>query len=148
MNLNISNINNDNNNIQENNDKLINQYIDCCIGTHGSHYDISLTIFEILKNKYRYIGSNNWEYFDNISNKWLIDDKIDRFKYDIRNIVSNYFVTRSIYWDEKSKEDAGNINISIDHQLRSVRLLQCSLKLKDNKYILTLIKEAKQLFNI
>ena len=87
MNLNISNINNDNNNIQENNDKLINQYIDCCIGTHGSHYDISLTIFEILKNKYRYIGSNNWEYYDNITNKWLIDDKIDRFKYDIRNIV-------------------------------------------------------------
>lgn len=148
MNLNISNINNDNNNIQENNDKLINQYIDCCISTHGSHYDISLTVFEILKNKYRYIGSNNWEYYDNITNKWLIDDKIDRFKYDIRNIVSNYFVTRSIYWDEKSKENSNNINISIDHQLRSVRLLQCSLKLKDNKYILTLIKEAKQLFNI
>jgi hypothetical protein len=105
-------------------------------------------VFEILKNKYRYIGSNNWEYYDNIANTWLIDDKIDRFKYDIRNIVANYFVTRSIYWDEKSKENSNNINISIDHQLRSVRLLQCSLKLKDNKYILTLIKEAKQLFNI
>lgn len=125
---------------------LINQYIDCCIGTNGSHYDISLTIYEILKNKYRYIGTNNWEYYDYCDDIWKTDDKNDRFKYDIRNIVSNYFIERSIYWDKKSKEEKDNCNISIDHQLRSVRLLQYSLKLKDNKYILTIIKEAKELF--
>lgn len=165
MNLNISNINCDiyfnkmllntnetfeNSNIIVNilndDDTLTNQYIDCCISSNGSHYDISLTIYEILKNKFRYVGTNNWEYYDDINKIWKIDDKTERFKYNIRNVVSNFFIARSIFWDKKSKEETDNCNISIDHQLRSVRLLQCSLKLKDNKYILTIIKEAKQFF--
>ena len=124
--------------------KLINDYIDCCIGTNGSHYDISLTIYEILKNDYRYIGNKNWEYYDISDNIWKIDDKIIKFKFDIKNIVANYFVTRSLYWEEKSK--VNNINISIDNQLRATKLLQYSYKLKDDKYILSIIKEAKQLF--
>lgn len=167
MNLNISNIDNDlylhdsyfnnvyNNNIihissisQNTNDtnNLVNQYIDCCIGTNGSHYDISLTIYEILKNKYRYSGNKLWDYYDNTENTWKNDEKNQRLKYDIRNVVSNNFVIRSVYWENKSTENNININISNDHKLRSARLLQCSFKLKDDKFILTIIKEARQLF--
>lgn len=151
--INIVNIDNDtdsddieNDINDENNKNIINQYIDCCIGSNCSHYDISLTIYEILKDKYRYIGNKIWQYYDIEKNIWINDEKTDRLKCDIKNIVCDHFLTRSLYWIEKSKEKDIATNISLDHQLRSARLLQCCYKLKDNKFILILLKEAKQLF--
>lgn len=154
MNINSENLNFDIKEYPEQNvvivnkkDNLLYQYIDCCIGSSGSHYDIALTIHEILKNNYRYIGNKTWQYLDKEKNVWLNDDKNEKLKTDIKTIVCDQFIFRSLYWDERSKEKDIAINVSLDHQLRSAKLLQCSYKLKDNKFILLILKEAKQLFD-
>ena len=122
---------------------IIEKYIDCCI-TNGSHYDVSQACVEILKGKYRYQGNNIWEYL-NDNQEWIVDDKQYIFKHDIRTIVCNQFIQRSLYWDNKSRQ-ATDINISIDDNFRSNKLLSISSKLKDDKYISTIIKESKQFF--
>lgn len=129
------------------NDDLVSQYIDCCIGSNGSHYDIALVIHETFKDKYRYIGNKVWKYWNENEKEWIIDDKCDKLKNDIKFEICNLFINRSIYWDNKSKDKNITNNISIDHQLRAIRLLQCSYKIKDNKFISHVIKEAKQLFD-
>ena len=122
---------------------IINNYIDCCIGSNGSHYDISLVIYNILKDDYRYIGNNMWEYKNN--DDWLVDEKNVRLKYSIKSTVNNFFIERSKYWIEKTNDN--DINIEIDNKLKSLRILQFSNKLKDDKFILQIIKEVKQFYD-
>lgn len=124
---------------------LIEKYIDCCI-INGSHYDISLACVELLKDCHKYIGDNVWE-FKNNNNEWCVDDKCSNLKNDIKTTVCNAFIERSIFWENKSRQDS-DINISIDDKFRSSRLLKISSKLKDDKYISTIIKESKQFFNL
>ena len=45
----------------------INNYIDLCV-INNSHYDISFVVYKILKDKYRYIKNNSWEYLDKNNN--------------------------------------------------------------------------------
>lgn len=122
---------------------LLEQYIDCCI-INGSHYDIALASVEILKGKFRYIGNKNWEYI-NDANEWILDDKKKNLKYAFKTIVCSAFIRRSIFWEEKSIEDENDVNLFIDDRFRSNKLLMISSKLKDDKYILTIIKECRQL---
>ena len=122
---------------------IINNYIDCCIGSNGSHFDISLVIYNILKDEYRYIGNNIWEYKNN--DDWLIDEKNVRLKYSIKSTVNNFFIERSKYWIEKTNDN--DINIEIDNKLKSLKILQFSNKLKDDKFILQIIKEVKQFYD-
>ena len=88
-------------------DNTINDYIDICIGSNGSHYDVSKVIYEVIKNKFKYMGKNIWKYNDEI-----VDDK------------NNY----------------------LKNELKSSILLQIAGKLKDSKYIISIIKELKQFF--
>lgn len=120
----------------------IEQYIDCCI-TNGSHYDVALASAEILKDKHRYAGKHLWEFLQD--GVWIIDDKQTNLKTSMRTAVCNAFVERSLYWISKSIEDQNDVNLFIDHRFRSNKLLSISSKLKDDKYILTIIKECKQL---
>lgn len=122
---------------------IINNYIDCCISSNGSHYDISLVIYNILKDEYRYIGNNIWEYKNN--DNWIIDEKNIRLKYSIKSTVNNFFIERSKYWIEKTNDN--DINIEIDNKLKSLKILQFSNKLKDDKFILQIIKEVKQFYD-
>lgn len=124
------------------NTNLINRYIDCCIGSNGSHYDISLVIYEILKDKYRYLGNNIWNY-KNQNEEWVIDIN-NNLKNDIKSVVINYFLNRSNYWTEESK--ISDINLSIDNQIKSIRILEYSNKLKDEKFLKDILKEIKQFF--
>lgn len=133
--------------MDENTSSLINNYIDCCIlNKNSSHYDISLTVYEILKKKYRYNGLNIWEYFDDINNIWCIDEKCIHLKNDIQTIVCDNFLRRALYWDNKN-EGSDNINININCKLRSEKLLSCSNNLKNDKYISIIIKESRALFD-
>jgi len=122
----------------------INNYIDCCIGSNGSHYDISLVIYEIIKDNYKYVGDNIWEY--NNHGNWTIDIKNQQLKLDIKTIVINYFLDRSKFWTDKSNDESENQNVRFDSQLKSVKILQISNKLKDDKFIIQIIKEVKCLF--
>jgi len=124
---------------------MLNDYIDCCIGSNGSHYDISLVIYEIIKNKFKYIGNNIWEYKKD--DEWINDEKNINLKSEIKSNVTNYFLERSKYWINKSI-DENNIdkNIEVDNNLKSLKLLQISNKLSDDKFISNIIKEIKQFY--
>lgn len=122
---------------------IIEKYIDCCI-INGSHYDVALACVEVLKTNYRYIGNNLWEYIDDL-HQWHVDEKQAKLKHDIKTKVCNAFVERALYWENMSSVDH-DINLSIDAKFRSNKLLIISSKLKDDKYILTIIKESKQFF--
>jgi len=113
--------------------------IDTCI-TSNTDYDIANVIHKILKDKYKYIENNTWEYFDDISNKWNIDIKNKNFKNAIKNDVCKEFIQRSIYWANKTK----TVNSKTD--IMSSKLLFIGNKMKDDKYISNIIKECKQFF--
>lgn len=126
-------------------DNSINDYIDICIGSNGSHYDVSKVIYELIKDKFSYIGKNNWKY--NNKGKYEIDDKNNNIlKNEIKSNVINAFILRGSYWDDKAIAE-NNINLSNDYKLKSFILWQIAGKLKETKYILCIIKELKQFFN-
>ena len=113
--------------------------IDACI-TNNTDYDIAKVIHKILKDKYKYIENNMWEYFDDISNKWIIDIKNKNLKNAIKNDVCKEFIQRSIYWANQTK----TVNSKTD--IMSSKLLFIGNKMKDDKYISNIIKECKQFF--
>jgi hypothetical protein len=127
-----------------NTDNYFNNYIDICIYSNGSHYDVSKVIYEIIKNKFIYCGKNIWKYTTDSKN-YIFDDKLYYIKNEITSNVINHFIIRSTFWDDKSIQE-NNINISNDYQMKSVTLLQIANKLKDTKYINCIIKELKQFF--
>lgn len=124
---------------------LLEKYIDCCI-INGCHYDVSLACVEILKTNYKYKGNNVWQFLDD-NGVWHIDEKHAKLKHDIKTKVCNAFIERSLFWENMSRDDI-DINISIDAKFRSNKLLIISSKLKEDKYISTIIKESKQFFDI
>jgi len=110
-----------------------NYLLDKCIDSKGTHYDISLYIYEKIKNIYKYTNENQWLYFDN--NIWNIDINLNYITNIIKSIIVNDFITRSLYWD--------NFN---DCSIKSIRLLEIANKLKNNKFIKDIIKELKQFY--
>ena len=122
----------------------LNEYIDICICSNGSHYDVSKVIYELIKDKFSYCGKNIWKYNNN--NNIIIDEKLNYLKNEIKTTVINTFILRGNYWDNKALIEH-NINISNDYKIKSSILLQIANKLKDNKYLGHIIKELKQFFN-
>ena len=122
----------------------LNEYIDICICSNGSHYDVSKVIYELIKDKFSYCGKNIWKYNNN--NNLIIDEKLNYLKNEIKTTVINTFILRGNYWDDKTLIEH-NINISNDYKIKSSMLFQIANKLKDNKYVINIIKELKQFFN-
>jgi hypothetical protein len=122
----------------------LDEYIDICIGSNGSHYDVSKVIYELIKDKFIYSGKNNWKYNEN--NEFIFDEKQSKLRQELKSNVINNFIMRSNYWDDKSTGQ-NDINISLNYQLKSSTLLQIAHKLTDDKYINCIIKELKQFFN-
>ena len=122
----------------------INDYIDICIGSNGSHYDVSKVVYELIKDKMKYIGKNNWKYNNN--GIYEFDDKNNNYlKNEIKSNIINTFIIRSSYWDDKANIE-NDINLVMDYKLKSFILLQIEGKLKETKYIICIIKELKQFF--
>ncbi len=126
------------------NKTLKSKLIDNCVD-YNSDYNISLAIHHILKNNYRYIGYGKWEYFDIYNKSWIIDINNKYLKRDIETNISNEFLNRITYWISKSNLEHNN-NLKNDYELKINKLLICSNKLKNKKYIITIIKEARSLF--
>jgi hypothetical protein len=117
----------------------IDEYIDICKGSHGSHYDVSQVIYEFTKDKFVYCGKNVWKYNSNI------DERSYYLKNEITSNVINAFIQRAEYWDDKGIKET-DINKSNDFKFKSSMLLKIANKLKDTKYLLCIIKELKQFF--
>ena len=122
----------------------LNEYIDICICSNGSHYDVSKVIYELIKDKFSYCGKNIWKYNNN--DIIIIDEKQHYLKNEVKSNVINTFIIRGNYWDDKALIEP-NINISNDYKIKSSILLQIANKLKDNKYLGHIIKELKQFFH-
>jgi hypothetical protein len=137
-------MNNDNENIV-NIENELSQSIDKCI-FNNSDYDIATVCYKFLKDKHRYVKNNVWEYlitYKNGNTIWGIDINNQHIAYSIKTIICSAFTKRSLYWSDKKGND-----IYYDTELISLKLLNISSKLKDNKYISVLIKECKQFFII
>ena len=120
--------------------------IDRC-NTNLTHYDVAVIVSIVFKNVYRYIGNRNWEYL-NSSNEWVPDNKARILKMDIKTQISNLFTTRSLYWYNISDESHVDINSEIHAKMMSQKMLKAAYKLKDNKFISVVIKEARSFFDI
>ena len=128
-----------------------NAAIDTCI-FKSTHYDIANVIHIYLKDIHRYTENNTWEYLktDATTKKqsWEIDVDNKELIFSIRTTVCNAFTARSLYWaNAKDADDSGDgYSKYLDTEIISVKLLNISSKLKDNKYICVVIKECKQFF--
>jgi len=132
-----------------------NTAIDTCI-YKSTHYDIANVAHIYLKDIHRYTENNIWEYLKTDATtknqSWEIDVDNKELIYSIRTAVCNAFMERSLYW--ANAKDGGNGNSDacisyskyLDTEIISVKLMNISSKLKDNKYICLLIKECKQFF--
>ncbi len=117
----------------------INNYIDNCISLKDNHYDIAFISYQLLKGKYKYEGRNKWNYYDNNKKEWIEDINMKQIKNDIKSVVVGKYL-------ERIKTLNNNTNDQ-DKDLRIMRLLQIANKLKNEKFIVDLIKELKQFYN-
>lgn len=131
------------------NEDTASSLLDACI-SNNSHYDIANVIHYYLKDRHRYAENNVWEYLktDATTKKllWELDVDNKEFIYSIKTIVCKAFTVRSLYWANVNNDGNGNGGNYPDTELISIKLLNISSKLKDNKYICILIKECKQFF--
>jgi hypothetical protein len=123
----------------------INEYIDKC-NLELTHYDVSLIVHKVFKDKYRYKGDKQWEYYDTRNGEWVIDKKSDKLKMDIKTIISDLFSHRALYWYNESHK-CDNINSEIHAKIMSEKLLNAGYKLKNNNFILIVIREAQSFFD-
>jgi len=115
----------------------MNILIDNCIRNEGTHYDIALYIYELLKNKNKLL-------FQSIKNNDEIDDKIkqkelkkiyeNKLKTEIKGTIVNKFIERSFYWNENNENIKANI------------LIEIANKLKKDNFIKGIIKELRQFY--
>ena len=100
--------------------------IDNCISSRGSHYDISLYIYENLKIL-------KFEYKDN-------DIEIIKYlKNYIKSVIVNDFIKKSLYYAQLNDNNDGN-------NIRSIKLLEIANKLKNEKFLKDILKELRQFY--
>lgn len=122
----------------------INTSIDRC-NSHTSAYDISLIVYRCFKNEYRYLGNFQWEYFDIVTNEWKKDIRTMKLKGAVKNIVSDLFTVRAMYWYTQCDD---NINAEVHSKYMAEKLSRISYQLKLPKFISVVIKEARSFFDI
>lgn len=115
-------------------------HIDLCV-SDSTDYDIACVVHKCLKDSHRYVKDNIWEYLK--GSEWVVDKNAKELTYAIKTKVCNAFTKRSLYWGDIKECDKYQ-----DTEVISIKLLQISSKLKDNKYISILIKECKLFFAI
>jgi hypothetical protein len=111
----------------------IDDLLDNCV--NGSHYNISLYIFQLIKDKYKY-SDKRWYLLDEEENN---DGEI-KLKNEIKTLIANNFGNRSIYWNNFNNKDKNENDIKV------VKLLQIMDKLKNEKFLKDIIKELAQFY--
>lgn len=126
-------------------DDDLNKCIDRC-NQECTHYDVSVIVHKVLKNMYKYHGDGKWKYYDISDNIWKNDMRNHKLRYDIKTVISDLFVVRSMYWfDQVISTD---INQEVYAKFMSEKLMKIASKLKDDKFISIVIKEARSFFDI
>jgi serine kinase of HPr protein (carbohydrate metabolism regulator) len=115
----------------------LNRNIDKC-AIICTAYDIAGILHKILKGYFRYIGKNQWQYYEN--KQWQLDKKHRQLRNFIQTYVSDLFVKRYLYIFEH--KDAYP-----DYICLSTNMLKVSYQLKTKQFISTVIKEARGFFD-
>lgn len=115
--------------------------VDICLNTKGAASDVATVGYRILKDKYRYIGDNTWEYLDTDGTSWILDNNRSRIEMAVKVDVCQTFMERALFWQDESLNT--NIPERIDCQIRSQRLLQICLKLGKDKFVRDVVKELR-----
>jgi hypothetical protein len=115
--------------------------IDCCLGSKGAPFDVAQVANRVLAHRFRYKGDNIWEYKDDNTSNWVIDENRARIETAIKVDVCQVFMERALYWQEQSM--CPDMASKIDSQLRSHRLLELCLKLNKERYVRDVIKELR-----
>lgn len=124
----------------------VNELIDCCIGSRGSHYDIAKIAYLILRNDFTYHGNNTW-YYRTSDMQWIIDEGRKELEMRIRLDICRAITERAIYWQNMAIiSPANDISLRIDSQIRSVKLLNICMKLGKPRFLRELIKECRSFF--
>jgi hypothetical protein len=95
----------------------------------NNHYDVSKYVFNVIKDKCKY--DDDWFYL-NQAGEWIYDTNHMKLKTEIMTTVVNDLIYKSIN--------------DIDNDEISRKLIQLSIKLKDDKYIRAIISELKQFY--
>lgn len=96
--------------------------IDNCIGSKGSHYDISLYISERLKG---------------VDIKGNLEKNPNYLKNYIKSVIVNDFIERSLYYSSLEESD---------DEIKSIKLLEIADKLKNEKFLKDILKEMRQFY--
>jgi hypothetical protein len=123
----------------------IDNLIDNCV-SYNNHMEIAILIHSILKNKYKYIGNNIWEYQDEVTLIWCKDKNNIKFKDSINTIVCNEFINKSLLWLDKYNNEC-NSEIKYIYKCRYDSIIDIIVNFKNKKYINNIINECKQYFN-
>lgn len=133
--------------------------IDSLIGNQGLDSDVAKVVYDMCKNKYRYIGNSKWEYTTDEGKTWSIDVRAEKLWSDIMIFSNNAFIQRAIYWENKNQELKAKLQLKnseeIDAEIRLIMndntqksniLLSISRKFKQASYKKLLLQELKAYF--
>ena len=124
-------------------DDIINVIFDIINNINNyPNYDI---IFDII-NDCIIIINNTINIINNNINIMIVDYKEEQLKKEIKSNVKNFFILRSIYWNNKAIT-ANDNNIIIEYLNKSELLLRIANKLNNIYHLKNIIKELKQFFN-
>ena len=112
-----------------------------------SDYNIAIVISSILKDKYKYIGNNKWEYYDNKQESWINDIKNKKFISDINTNITNLVLNRIYYYEKLKKININNIDLYNSYDISNKKLLNIISKFHNKKYLNSIIREVKPFFN-
>lgn len=117
--------------------------IDSCCASRGAHYDVALVAAIVLAGRFRYVGDQRWEWWDDTVRMWRPDDQRNRLEQTIRMELCQCFVERALFWNERSM----TIDVAhrVEHQLRSQLLLWICLRIPKESYLPRMIKELRAL---
>lgn len=108
-----------------------------------SDYNIAILISALLKNKYKYIGNNKWQYYNSETNIWLNDTKNKRLIEYINTNITNVILNRINYYNELKNNNIENIDNFNNYDIINNKLLNIINKMHNKKYLNSIIKEAK-----
>lgn len=123
---------------------IIDDLINNCI-TYEYHMEIALVIYTLLKDKFKYIGDNKWEYYDN--DTWIIDKNNIKLRNNITNIVCDNFIRKSLEWLNKYNIES-DATFKYIYKCRYNSIVDIIVNLKNKKYTTAIIKESKQFFTL
>lgn len=113
----------------------VGEAVDLCIGSRGSHYDLARVAKVVLQHRLQYKGNSVWE-------SWSGGDPMSLVRAELCHAIRE----RAQHWHHVAEEAGTNFDLKIDAQLKSMRLMQISMRLGNDRFLKDVMKEARAFF--